>query len=250
MESLAVILSGLFFIFLGGFITGISGIGFALATVPFMTLFLPPDIVVPVIVIFGFGGAAILLAGVWKTVELRRTLPLVLSGIAGVPFGTLLLKKMDGNLLKLFIGILVIAAGAALLKNVRLKIRKEKLAAIPVGLVSGVLHGCTSIGGPPVILFYANQRIPKERFRANVVAYFFFLQSVTFPVFLSTGLITSRVMGLSAWYLPGLLTGLWMGKRLHMRVNETFFRIFVLCIVMAGGVFAVASSLIGLNLFG
>ncbi len=48
---------------------------------------------------------------------------------------------------------------------------------------------------------------------------------------------------------PGILSVTCADQKLHEKVNEAFFRVFVLCIVIAGGFFAVISSLISLKVF-
>ena len=54
--------------------------------------------------------------------------------------------------------------------------------------------GGTSIAGPPVILFFSNQGIKREVFRANLVAYFTFINIGAMIVFVLYGLLNQAVM--------------------------------------------------------
>jgi uncharacterized protein len=122
-------------------------------------------------------------------------------------------------------------------------IANEKVASLPVGLASGILGGSTSMSGPPVVLFFSNQGVDKQGFRANLNLYFTLLTLSTLPSQLVAGLLTRPVLTYTAWFLPVLLAGTLLGVRLAHRVDEAAFRRLTLIVVIATGLSAIASAL-------
>jgi uncharacterized membrane protein YfcA len=110
-------------------------------------------------------------------------------------------------------------------------------------LLSGLLGGSTSLSGPPVILFFANQGVDKRRFRANLIAYFTLLNIGSIATFGLFGLLGREVAVATAWYLPALLAGSLCGMWVARRINDRVFRRVVLVLIALIG-----ASLVAVNL--
>jgi hypothetical protein len=95
-----------------------------------------------------------------------------------------------------------------------------------------------------VILFLTNQGLAKEQFRANLIAYFLFLNIATLPMHSAGGLISLKVLRFAAIFMPALAAGALVGIRLIGHVPETTFRKTVLTLVIAAG-FMVALAGLG-----
>lgn len=230
-------------IFLAGVSSGLTSFGFALIATPLLLLLLPAKAVVPLVALHNTVSGLILLAQLRRWVDLRRIWLLTLAGVVGIPLGTYLLVTLEPGQLKVFIGLVTALSAVALLLGVRLTIRHEKLACGPVGLASGLLNGSTGMGGPPVILFFANQGMAKQAFRANLTAYFTAVNLLRLPGYVAGGIITPAIVGTSALYLPAMLLGLAAGARLAPRVDEPLFRRVTLVIVTLSALVALASGL-------
>ena len=214
---------GFIAVFVAGLTMGLTGFGLALIASPLLVLILPPKIVVPVVTLHGVLTTVGVMVEARKWLDLRRMWPLMLAGGLAVPFGAYLL--------------------VTLLLGFRHEIRNEKLASGPVGLLSGLLNGSTGMGGPPIVLFFANQGVEKQVFRANLAAYFFALKVVAIPSYLVGDLITPTVAAYSLLFLPALLVGMAAGIRLAGRVPEELFRRFTLLVVCAAGLLSIAAGL-------
>ncbi|HOG45582.1 MAG TPA: sulfite exporter TauE/SafE family protein [Anaerolineae bacterium] len=246
MLPLPHIAFGLVVVSLAGLTMGLTGFGFALMATPLLLLVLPPTVVVPLLTLQSTLNNVVILWESRRWVDLRRIWPLMLAGIVGVPFGAYLLVAWDVNTLKAFIGAAAALSALALLFGFKRHIVRERLAALPVGLASGLLNGSTGMAGAPVILFFTNQGIEKRAFRANLTAYFGLLNVVTLTTYAANGLITRPVAACAGLLLPGLVVGLVVGTRLVPRVNEQRFRQITLAVVGASGLLGVAT---GLRLF-
>jgi len=170
----------------------------------------------------------------------------MIAGIAGIPIGTYLLINLDADILKIFIGSVIIPFAIASLMGFKRQIKNEKLAFAPVGLTSGLLQASTTLSGPPVILFFVNQGLEKQTFRANLVAYFLVLGLATIPAFLLGGILTTAVINYAIWFLPATVLGAITGIKLAHKVKEKLFRNIALVIVTTAGLLSIVS---GLGLF-
>ena len=172
-----------------------------------------------------------------RSLDLKWIVPLLVSGVAGIPAGIWLLRTADESLLKAVIGAVVTLSALVFLFGARLRVRRERLVMIPVGLLSGVLNGCTTFSGPPVILFFANQNVAKHRFRAGLAAYFLILNIVAVPAFAAGGVLTLETAGNAALLFPGVVAGSLLGIHLAGRVpQETFRRIALTALALLGTV--------------
>jgi len=233
-------------VMIAGFVQGLSGFGSALVMVPLMVLVLPPRIVVPTALIFGTILNGYLMIRERKHLEMGRIWPLLIAGIIGLPAGALLLILIHASVLKVLIGSVIILTGALILLGIDMKVKREKTAMLPVGLLSGILNGSISMSGPPVILFFSNQRMRKGNFRGNIVSYFLVLNIFTIPVFAISGLFTLNVLMYSLILLLPLIIGLLIGTKVAGKIDEGGFRKVVLTLVTITGAAALISGMIDL----
>ena len=220
---------------------GVTGFGFALVAVPPMTVLVDPQIVVPALALQTLMTGALILLHARQHLRVGRMWLLPLSGVAGVPVGTVILVVLDAEPLRVLIGIVVIVA-AAMMAGFRKTLRNERVASVPVGFASGTLGASTGLSGPPVILFYTNQSLDIREFRANIVAHFFIMNIVTIPIYIISGLFTGETLLLSAQLLPATLVGVMSGIVINRWVKETLFRRIALGLIFVSGVIAVMSG--------
>lgn len=242
-DSLTIIIIGLLATFLGGITQGLTGFGFALVSVPILVILLSPKIVVPIVLMHAILINLIILREARKWVDLKRIWPLMIAGIAGIPLGTYLLIVLDVSILKVFIGAVIIPFAIASFMGSRKQIKNEKLAFAPVGFISGLLGASTTLAGPPVILFFVNQGVEKQIFRANLVAYFTVLSSATIFAFMLGGIITEVAIKYAIWFLPATILGAIIGIKLAHKVAEKLFRNIALIIVTVAGLLSITSGL-------
>lgn len=178
-----------------------------------------------------------------SSLNLRRIIPMLLAGAAGIPIGVWLLKEADPGLIKVVIGSLVAASALIYLRGYRVEVRRERHAMVPVGLLSGILNGATTFSGPPVILFLANQNVDKHQFRASLAAYFLFLNLFAVPAFLAGGLLTGEVVSATARLFPAVVAGSVAGILLADRTKESLFRKLALAALAILGLLSIVSGL-------
>ena len=235
--------AGLATMLLASMTQGLTGFGFAIVSAPILIIFASPKIVVPLILMHSLMINGAILIEARKRVDLKRIWPLIVASMAGIPVGTYLLVVLDVGVLKIFIGSVIIPFVIAFWMGFNKPIASEKLAFAPVGFVSGLLCASTSVGGPPVILFFVNQGIEKRVFRANLVAYYMVSSVLTILSFIFSGVITREVMNYTLWLFPATVVGSITGIKLAHKVNEKLFRRAALIIIMIAAFTSIASGL-------
>ena len=232
--------------FFAATVAGITGFGYGLVSVPLLMLALPPKVVVPAVTTHIFLVSLLILLEVIKKVDLRRIWPLMVTGLMGLPLGVYVLLVLSEGVLRTIVGVVIIFFALALLLGLNLTIKKEKLALLPVGVTSGLLASGIAMAGPPVILFFSNQGMQRQVFRANLAAYFVFLNTITIPAHAASGLFTGEVVRFALLFLPTLVAGMVFGSFLSRKVPEAQFHRVVLVVVLCSGLLSLTS---GLGLF-
>ena len=235
-ETISVIAAGAT-VFVAAAIQGTTGFGFVIVAAPVLTMFIDPQIAVPVLVLQGFLIGGTLLARVYKVVELKRIWLLVLSGLGCVPVGTYALIHVDPAVIRILIGMVVGVTAIGLFVGARRRFTKEKLASIVVGGSSGLLVGSTGLAGAPVILFFTNQAMSPNQFRANITMHLQAVSCAALISFLVSGVLNWGAVTLTLQLLPAGLAGLVFGMFIHGRVSERIFRwlAFSVLFVAVGG---------------
>ncbi len=246
MELTLALFFAITVILLAGLVQGLAGFGFSQFALPLLVLVMISQELIPIMVVLSLFLNIFLVYELRKDIQLKRIWPLMLGGILGIPIGTYLLLIADTGIMKLLIGLVIIIFGLAQLFEIRKTVKNEKLAMGPIGFAGGILNGSVSMSGPPLIIFFSNQKMGKQEFRANLIAFFMFINLVTLPVFLFAGLLTSEIITISGILLPGLIVGAFIGSRLALKIDEARFKKMTTLLIIFMGCLSLAS---GLGLF-
>ncbi len=99
-------------IFVATLIRSVFGFGEALVAVPLLALRLPVDVAAPLAVLVSITVAAVIVAQDWEKIHLHSTGWLVLSTLAGIPLGLLLLTAGNQHLVKGSLAVIIMAFSA------------------------------------------------------------------------------------------------------------------------------------------
>jgi uncharacterized protein len=232
-------------VFLASILRGFTGFGFGLAAVPLLSLALPPAQVVPLVVTLQviIGGAGLKAASAecdWRSVGL-----LFPGLIVGVPIGLLILTELPPNPVRLAIGAIILISIRLIQRGLRLSPHPSRLVSAGIGLVSGIMSGLASMGGPPVVVYLLAVGHSASRMRATAIVYFMLSGCVSFLPMVVRGLITRDILIWGAASLPVLFCGSRLGTWAFSRAKPRHHRLVALATLSA-----LATLLIGRTLFG
>lgn len=170
--------------------------------------------------------------GLEKSLLLRFALPSVLLTFLGAS----LVAYLPQEILKIGLGIFLIAYSAALLRKQNLVFPATTASAVIGGCLSGFLAGLIGTGGALRGAFLIGFNLPKEKYIATAAAAALLVDATRIPVYLGQGFLTSAYY----WHLPILfvlaLAGSFLGKKIVERVPREKFRIAVLIAILLVGV--------------
>jgi uncharacterized protein len=226
-----------------GFTQGLTSFGFALIAMPFLSQIIPLNQAVPIVVFLSLCTNLLVIANCYRFIKIKRIWIMVVSSLIAAPFGAWLLVYVDADILKLVTGLIIIAFALALLFGKSFPIRDERLAFIPVGLLSGLLNGSISMSGPPVALFLSNQNTDKGTFRANITFYAIILNIITLFTFFLNHLITKEVAAYGVNLVPAMLVGVFLGIIATRKLDERVFKNVALMLIILSGIWTVFNAL-------
>jgi uncharacterized protein len=233
---MTVLAIGAIVMFFAGLVQGCTGFGLALVAAPCLLLLLPTTQVVPTVVLVSTINCFVLAMEARRHIRARIVAPLLAGALIGMPLGVHTLKVVNDTHLKVGVAIFVFAFACILLAGWRMPLGEGKRVMVPVGMLSGFIGGSTSMGGPPIVLFLANKDTPKDLFRANLVCYFFLLNTTAICTFFLKGLLTWSVAGRAGAFMLTMLTGTCVGVALSRRLPEERFRKLAMVLAACAGI--------------
>jgi uncharacterized membrane protein YfcA len=217
-------------VFAASVLRGFTGFGFGLAAVPLLSLALPPAQVVPLVV----------------TLQDWRAVRMLLPGLVlGVPIGLLILTELPANPVRLVIGTVIAFSVWLIHHGIRLPPNPSRTVSFGVGLVSGVISGLASMGGPPVVVYLLALGHTAARMRATAIVYFMLSGCISLIPMSLRGLITRDILIWSLASLPVLFGGSWIGTLTFHKAKPRHHRMVALITLSA-----LAALLIGRGLLG
>jgi uncharacterized membrane protein YfcA len=237
----ALLLSVAAILFASTLVRSAVGFGDALLAMPLLALLVGVRVATPVVAFAASTIAVTILLWHWRSVDVRSTWRLVVSSLAGIPFGLLLLKFAPEAYVKGALGALLVLYGLYGLLAPRMPAARGEGLAYVFGFVAGVLGGAYNTNGPPVVVYGALRRWPPEHFRATLQGCFLVTGLMILIGHGVAGLWTPLVLRLYLLSLPGVLLAVFLGARLNRRIpREAFGRVLYAFLVVMGALFLFA----------
>jgi len=215
---------------------GIAGFGTALVAGPILIVFMPLSKIVPLLVLLDFVAAFGNLLPSRRDVarpELLRLLPCMAIGCT---LGVIFLLNLKSDLLLLLMGLFI---SAYAVYSLWVKARPAQLSAawaVPMGTVGGLFGALFGSGGF-LYAIYLNSRLPKEAARATQSALISCSTVVRLSLFVIAGVYAELpLLILALCLLPAMALGLWIGRRLSMKLSREAFVRLVTWLVLASGI--------------
>jgi len=231
---------------LSSFLHTITGFGFAIITAPLLALALEARETAMLIVTTSIIVMLFILRAAKKEGNFKAIFPLVGAAVVGAIPGAYIVTVISNDGLKLFIGIVLLLATAAMWKDYSLHTKHQKFIVSIVGIISGFLSTTTGVSGPPVILYYLNAKGAenKDVFRGNLTRYFLLLNIAAIIISCASGNAQSGKL----WFytllaIPALYIGFYLGERFFHRLNAELFKKISLVMVLLSSVAVIGSVL-------
>jgi uncharacterized protein len=235
-------MDGLFFslfacaAFVGGFVSGFSGFAMGIVVSGIWLHIITPMQTATLIAGYGLLTQGYGIFNLRHALDFRRTWPLALGTVIGIPVGVALLAWLEPAHVRFGVGVLLVAYTIySLTRPVFPPIKIGTGSDIAIGLSNGLLGGITGLGGIISTISCQLRGWPKDVQRAvfqPVLFVAFVVISISQAV---AGHVTADTLTLYAGGLPFMVAGLWSGFRLFGTINDETFRKSVLVLLLFAG---------------
>jgi uncharacterized membrane protein YfcA len=211
-------------------ILGISksgfGSGLGLVAVPIMSLVIPPTqaaaILLPLLCVMDFFNVLH-----YRNKFDRKNLVILVPGaLLGILVGTFTFRYLSEAHIRILVGVLSVLFVANYLVG-RRNGGKRTGPNVLKGTFWGTITGFTSFGvhagGPPVSVYLLPQRLDKTIFVGTTVVFFTIVNYTKLVPYYFLGQLNGENLLTSLVLSPLAPLGVWMGLKLHDRVNEKLF---------------------------
>lgn len=221
-------------IFVAYTIKGLSGFGSGLVAIPLLAFFLPITFIVPVLGLLSYSGTLIQSLSLRKQVNWPLILPLLPFSIIGIITAVWLLSNVDAHILVFCLGLFVFAyAIHSLLPTAEIK--GGRYGPALAGGFGGLVGALFGTGGPFYVVYLKTRQLDKSQFRATIASIFLIDGGARIVGYSSSGLYTAQVLTLVAILFPVLLTAMYVGHHLHIKIDQQRFNQVISVMLMLSG---------------
>ncbi len=182
------------------------------------------------------------------TATYRRTIPVILALIPGVIVGSLILNDVAPLWIRFTVYVVILPLILLQAAGFRRPLEGEARAGVPLGLSVGLLYSITTISGPPIALFWNNQGLKQQEFKAAVAQVRIAESYLTCVSYYLLGLFTAQSLSIFKVISPPVLLGIPIGMFIVSKVAvETFRRV---CMAFDAGIVGFGLSATLPTLFG
>lgn len=233
--------------FVGGFISGFAGFGFALVASGIWFAALPTSIVPPLVVLSATAGQLVGLARLAKHVSWPKAWPLISAGILGIPLGTMLVAYGAPELVKLIVGVFLIiyTLWQFMARRSVPQIRVTGLIWDRIiGFLGGILGGLAGLSGALPVVWYQMVGLSPAEQRARYQPFNLAILALSTVSMLAFGQLTPDVLRLSLLSMPVVVIGALLGLWMFERVTARGFKRAVLTLLLISGCMILTQALI------
>ncbi|WP_022944525.1 sulfite exporter TauE/SafE family protein [Pseudoalteromonas ruthenica] len=164
-------------------------------------------------------------------IDVRSTSISIAGGTLGVLLAGSALLVVSPEYYQLLLGLTIMAA--VMLSVIGVTPRLTALNNLIASALSGFMGTTTSAGGAPMGLLY--QRQDQQKIKANLSAFFVYINLFGITVLWATGRVDSSDFTLFLQCIPAILMGWGMSHFVNRSLNNQYVRYLILIVAMLSG---------------
>lgn len=244
-STLLIIFIGIFIGLVKGGLTGPIG-GAVILPLLSQTMSVPQaaGITLPLLIV----GDIFAMRFYWREWDIRLVKLLLPAAIVGIVIGISLLVALPDNALRVLLGIFTILiiiykfVGDTLTK---VEYQHKNWHGYLAGFASGLTSALANLGGPPITAYLLLQKLKPTAFVGTMTLFFFIVNLLKVPGFLSAGFIDIPTLISIAWVIPLIPVGVWIGRFAIGKVNRLWFERAMMVLLLWASVNLLLSGLSG-----
>jgi len=216
---------------LSGLMRGFSGFGSALVYIPLISSIYDPKIAVVTLLLIDFVCGIPFAVQALPQCQWREILPITISAIIGIPFGTMILLYFDPTLMRWLIAAAALLALLVIVTGWRYRDRPRLPITIFVGLISGLLGGAFQMDGPPVVIYLLGGVNVASVVRANLMMFIVLSGAAILISYLFSGLLTSNAIALAILLGVPFIVAMKLGAFLFKGASDQMYRVIAYIVI-------------------
>ena len=235
MSDIFVLIIVVCVIFLSTLIRSAFGFGNALVAMPLLALVIGVKEATPLVALAGLVIALIMLIREWRELIWKDTLVLLISSMVGLPLGLLMLTAFPENIVRMFLGVILIGFGLYNLPGIQVPVMEKPALAVPFGFLAGILGGAYNTNGPPVVIYGVIRGWKKEAFRASLQGFFFVSSLMIVVGHALAGLWSGQILKDFIFSIPAVVLAVFLGEMIAKKITqENFNRVIYTFLILMG----------------
>ena len=219
----------------------ISGFGFVLFSAPLLSFIYEPvhTVLISISLSTLLLGLLLTRRDIWKHMNKKITLNLLIFSIFGLPIGIFILPYIEKNLFRMAIGLITIVyvlVRSFILSNLRIT---PKIGVPVAGFLGGILSTSTGLSAIPVVMVLSALDMRAYERRSTLAGFVFVTGFLSLLTFHFNGLISDFEILAVFILIPALLIGLAIGLVLISHLNEKQLTIVVLAYLTIIGIIVI-----------
>jgi hypothetical protein len=216
---------------------GLTGFGSTVLALPLLAHLLPLKFAVALMLLLDLTASVTLISRVRGAVRKDELLRIGAFLFAGIALGVTLLIRLPERPLLVTLGVFLLAYAAWCLAGKRTGGKLAAGWAAPIGVVGGGFSALFGTGGVLLVVYFAGRIADKSELRATTAAGIVLSSGTRAVLFGTAGLLSQEGLLLSALaLLPSVFIGLFLGQRLHARVDLRSVLLVVYLLLVISGV--------------
>ena len=225
-------------------VRGFSGFGFSASSVSLLSFILPAKEIVPIILLLEIIASFLMIPSIWKKINWKFVVYLLLGVALGTPYGVYLLSKLEQNITHFIISFTVLVFAGLLLsgyKNTKLNLNISKFF---VGTVAGIVNGFGTLAGLPIALYFLIIAAEPAVIRASLAALFFFTDFYALILAYFNNILKYEVLYRTLALIFIVPIGVSIGTKFFKESSKESYKKYVLYFLIIISIFGLIRSLV------
>lgn len=230
---------------LGGFVSGVSGIGGAMVAFPLLALVIPVHQLIALTCIINVVMDGCLASMHFRHCRLSSLWPMLAGSVPGSFAGLYILQICSGAVLQGAVGLLLLyyVYWQMTYRAAQGPVSHPQMLGAAAGFGAGLLGTAISFDGPPIGAYGLCMGWEPRVFLGTLGVFFVIRGSLTVILQATAGFYTPEVLGYALYGAPGVILGTLLAFPVAKRIPQETFRKVLLVIIGVAGLVCLVRAL-------
>lgn len=231
---------------LGSFVQRVSGFGFGIVTMIFLTRMMPSyGEATAICGIFGIVTDLFVIIPMHRLIKWKKLIYPSAAAMVFIVLAVIFMKKQPESILFILLGAVLIALSIwFMFFSKKVKIKDNPATGLICGSLSGVMSGLFSMGGPPVVIYFLQTSENRDTYIVMLQTFFFITGLWGVGVKAVAGYVTPAVLILAVFGLIGNAIGTGIGKKVYEKLSADLLRKIVYVFMALSGVITILKEIL------